>query len=225
MGSLGFEEMIAIAIIAILVYGRDLPGAARKLAAFYSKLRRQLNDIKDEIQRQIPAEELSLESKAPSYPVEPTEPPSTPTGLEVNSDHTQAYVTWYAPSNAESYVLRRGTTAGGPRETLVTGLTDCSYSDANLTDGQTYYYVVAAVNKLGESPDSEEVSTTIHAKPYSEEVPQGEPAPAGPVPVAPGGNGSAPVPAAEVPSNGSTHEPAAPAENSAAAPEAAPPAP
>lgn len=220
MGSLGFEEMIAIAIIAILVYGRDLPGAARKLAGFYSKLRRQLNDIKDEIQRQIPAEDMSLEPKTPSYPAEPTEPPSTPTGLYVSTDHTQAYVTWYAPANAESYVLRRGTAPGGPRETIVTGLMDCSYSDANLSDGQSYTYVVAAVNKLGESPESEEVSVTIHAQPSSPEVPEVAPTPAGPVPATTGGNGSA-----EAPANGSAHEPAAPAEKPAAAPEAAPPAP
>jgi sec-independent protein translocase protein TatA len=58
MGSLGFEEMIVIAVVAIILYGRDLPSVARKVGRWYSNLRRQLGDIKDELKRHIPDEEI-----------------------------------------------------------------------------------------------------------------------------------------------------------------------
>ena len=53
MGDIGFSELIAIVIIAILIYGKDLPQAARKMANLYTKFRRQLTDIKDELRRQF----------------------------------------------------------------------------------------------------------------------------------------------------------------------------
>ena len=63
MGDIGFSELVAIVIIAILIYGKDLPQAARKLANLYTKFRRQMTDIKDELRRQIPDEEIkSFES-------------------------------------------------------------------------------------------------------------------------------------------------------------------
>jgi sec-independent protein translocase protein TatA len=79
MGSLGFEEMIVIAIVAIILYGRDLPSVARKVGRWYSNLRRQLGDIKDELKRHIPDEEIEEIKSAAENPVKAfTETAATP---------------------------------------------------------------------------------------------------------------------------------------------------
>jgi Sec-independent protein translocase protein TatA len=85
MGSFGFEEMLVVAIVAIVIYGRDLPQTARKVGRWYGKLKRQLSDMKDEIVRQIPDEPEEDEFRAPpggSAPDPPGHlPPSPSAGL------------------------------------------------------------------------------------------------------------------------------------------------
>jgi len=84
MGSIGFDEMLVVVVVAILVYGRDLPSVARKIGRWYSKLKRQLGDMKDDIIRQIPDEDGD-EYKAPPSSSEPDPPghdaPSPSAGL------------------------------------------------------------------------------------------------------------------------------------------------
>ena len=50
MFGLGIFEMSAIAVVAVLIYGADLPSAARKLGGRYAELRRNLNDIQRQFQ-------------------------------------------------------------------------------------------------------------------------------------------------------------------------------
>lgn len=45
--------------------------------------------------------------------------------------------------------------------TWATSLTDVTYTDANVTAGIKYYYVVTAVNAVGESIGSNEASATL----------------------------------------------------------------
>lgn len=54
MGSIGFDELLLIFVVAILVYGKDLPKMARKVGRWYSAVKRQISDIQSEIARQIP---------------------------------------------------------------------------------------------------------------------------------------------------------------------------
>jgi hypothetical protein len=69
---------------------------------------------------------------------------------------------WSAPaSNGGSpitgYNIYRGTVAGG--ETLLTSLGNVTtFKDTSTTRGQTYYYIVKAVNAVGESPASNEAN-------------------------------------------------------------------
>ena len=58
MEGFSFSEIVLIIIIAIIIYGKDLPQAARKLATIYSKFKRQLSDVREEIARQIPMDEI-----------------------------------------------------------------------------------------------------------------------------------------------------------------------
>jgi Tat protein translocase TatB subunit len=85
MGSFGFEEMLVVAIVAIVIYGRDLPQMARKVGRWYGKFKRQISDMKDEIVRQIPEVPDEDEYRAPpggSAPDPPGhQPPSPSPGL------------------------------------------------------------------------------------------------------------------------------------------------
>jgi hypothetical protein len=71
----------------------------------------------------------------------------------------QVQLHWPAVANATSYTVKRGL-APGQESVLATGLTATSFADGATTKAQRYYYVVAAVNALGESLASYEVSVT-----------------------------------------------------------------
>ena len=76
MGSIGFGEMLLVLVVAILVYGKDLPRIARKVGRWYANLKRQMTDIKDEIVRQIPDEEELTTPAPPEPPPTPAPPPA-----------------------------------------------------------------------------------------------------------------------------------------------------
>jgi autotransporter-associated beta strand protein len=54
--------------------------------------------------------------------------------------------------------VKRSLQAGGPYETIASGLTATNFTNSGLSSGTTYYYVVAATNATASSADSEEVS-------------------------------------------------------------------
>ena len=102
-------------------------------------------------------------------------PPSTPTGLTATAGNQQVALTWNASSGATSYNVGRATTTGGPY-TTISSPTTTSYTDSNVTNGTTYYYVVSATNSAGTSANSSQVSATPVAPPA---VPTGLTATAG----------------------------------------------
>ena len=91
-------------------------------------------------------------------------PLSAPQGLTASAGDIQVRLNWQAPASnggspITSYKIYRGTTSGG--ETLVTTIGNVlTYTDSGVTNGQTYYYQISAVNAIGEGPRSGEVSTT-----------------------------------------------------------------
>jgi fibronectin type 3 domain-containing protein len=91
--------------------------------------------------------------------------PSSPT-LTAVSGNGQATLTWTSSAGATSYNVYEGTTAGGESTTaLATGVTGTSYVVTGLTNGSSYYFEVAAVNSIGSSANSNEVSATPAAPP------------------------------------------------------------
>jgi len=86
--------------------------------------------------------------------------PAAPTGLTATAGNAQVSLAWNASTGATSYNVKRATTSGGAYTTIVTGVTTTSYADTGVTNGTTYYYVVAAVNASGESPNSAQASAT-----------------------------------------------------------------
>lgn len=89
--------------------------------------------------------------------------PLTPMSLAATpASTTQVDLTWWTTPGAESYVVKRATSAGGPYATIATGVTGTSYSDTSLDELETYYYVVLAVNEHGESQlGAESAATTL----------------------------------------------------------------
>lgn len=86
--------------------------------------------------------------------------PSQPTDLSAIAGDAKVDLSWTAVDSATSYNVQRATTAGGPYETITSNITEATYNDTGLTNGTTYYYVVTAVNTLGESSPSNEASAT-----------------------------------------------------------------
>ncbi len=94
--------------------------------------------------------------------------PSAPLNLQATAGNGYVKLTWEPPSNnggssITNYKIYRGTSSGGESYLTEVGGTTLSYEDSGLTNGQTYYYYVTAVNSVGESAKSNEVSATPQA--------------------------------------------------------------
>jgi hypothetical protein len=77
--------------------------------------------------------------------------PVVPSGLTAIGTNLQVNLSWTSASGATSYNVKRSTVMGGSYSTVATGVASTSYTDTNLTALTTYYYVVSAVNAVGES--------------------------------------------------------------------------
>ena len=84
-------------------------------------------------------------------------PPLAPAGLAAVAGFRQATLSWNASAGATNYNVERGVTSGGPY-TLVGNTSSTGYTDTNLINGASYFYVVSAVNAWGEGANSTEVS-------------------------------------------------------------------
>ena len=75
------------------------------------------------------------------------------------------FLNWTASPGATNYTLKRSWSAGGPFYpfTPQTAITGTRYTDTGVVNGQTYYYIVDAVNDYGVSRDSNVASATPSA--------------------------------------------------------------
>ncbi len=88
-----------------------------------------------------------------------TPAPLAPANLTAVGGNASVSLTWTPSTGANSYVVFRGTSAGGESTAAIaSGVVAASYADNGLTNGTTYYYRVAAVNIAGTSPLSNETS-------------------------------------------------------------------
>ena len=92
--------------------------------------------------------------------------PSPPQNLQATTGNTQVALSWNPPTNnggstITGYNVYSGTTAGGESTTpIATEITSTTYNNTGLTNGQTYFYTVKAVNSVGTSSSSKEASAT-----------------------------------------------------------------
>ncbi|MBW8864369.1 MAG: hypothetical protein JF609_05485 [Verrucomicrobia bacterium] len=88
----------------------------------------------------------------------PKGPPPVPTGLTATGGiNAQVPLSWNASYGATNYNLKRSTTSGGPYTTIVS-LNATNYTDHDVTNSVTYYYVVTSVGTNGESAVSVQAS-------------------------------------------------------------------
>ncbi|MGE5360101.1 MAG: CARDB domain-containing protein [Bacteroidales bacterium] len=90
-------------------------------------------------------------------------PPEVPIGLTAAPGNGQVALAWM-PTSASRYNVKRGLAAGGPYTTIGSP-NATAYVDRAVSNDVTYYYVVSAVNLLGESANSAEVSATPRIPP------------------------------------------------------------
>ena len=88
-----------------------------------------------------------------------TTPIGAPTGVVALPGNTQVTLTWTPDTGATSYVIQRGAATGGPYTTVGTSA-GAAYTDNNLVNGTTYYYVVSGSNASGVGVASAEVNAT-----------------------------------------------------------------
>jgi len=90
-------------------------------------------------------------------------PPSTPTNLVAVAGEGQIGLSWSSAQGAVTYRLKRGTNPGGPY-TPIASLSGTSYTDNSVLNNITYYYVVSALNTLGEGNNSAQASAVTRAR-------------------------------------------------------------
>ena len=100
-----------------------------------------------------------------NYLLGPGAVPAPPTGLSAVPGNQSVTLTWTnAPLTPTTWSVKRSTNNGGPYFTIATNLTAGVqagvFMDVNLGNYTTYYYVITAVNGLGESHNSAQVSAT-----------------------------------------------------------------
>lgn len=62
MFDIGFSELILIGVVALLVLGPDrLPGAARVAGLWLGRIKRSFNNIKEDVERELGADEIRRE--------------------------------------------------------------------------------------------------------------------------------------------------------------------
>ncbi|MFX1512166.1 MAG: fibronectin type III domain-containing protein [Promethearchaeota archaeon] len=90
--------------------------------------------------------------------------PSPPQNLLATPSDGKITLTWEIPSSEGSapitgYNVYRSAESGG-LYTLLTDTTELSYVDTDVSNGNEYFYVVTAINNIGESDYSNEISAT-----------------------------------------------------------------
>jgi hypothetical protein len=84
-------------------------------------------------------------------------PPGIPANLTASATNLLINLKWFPAANAASYNLKRSITNGGPYA-IIANVPATNYTDAAVSPGVTYYYVVTATNSAGASADSIQAS-------------------------------------------------------------------
>jgi fibronectin type 3 domain-containing protein len=103
--------------------------------------------------------ESANSSQVNATPAVPATPPAAPTGLQATGGNAQVSLTWTATAGATSYHVKRSTTSGSGYAQIAAP-TAANYTDTTVTNGIAYYYVVSALNAVGESANSAQATAT-----------------------------------------------------------------
>lgn len=90
--------------------------------------------------------------------------PTAPTSVTAANISTGVRLVWDMVDNAPNYRVKRSTTNGGPYTTIATtgiAAVGSNYIDTSAVPGTVYYYVITAINGSKESPNSQQVTTSM----------------------------------------------------------------
>ena len=90
-------------------------------------------------------------------------PPPSPANLSLVGGNNQVSASWSAAASAIGYNVKRATSADGPFMTIA-NVTTNSYKDSTAENCTTYYYVVSAINSIGEGVNSSVESLSFAKK-------------------------------------------------------------
>jgi hypothetical protein len=83
------------------------------------------------------------------------------TNLTASVTSSSVYLSWEEALGAKTYVVQRSLVSGGPYTLLQNDLTSPNCLDTDISPNTSYFYIVSAINPIGETPPSQE----IHALP------------------------------------------------------------
>jgi autotransporter-associated beta strand protein len=92
-------------------------------------------------------------------PATPQGLPSAPSGLVASAGDQKIVLAWNAAPGTTGYLVKRSFTPGGPH-TTIQSVSGTGFTDLDVSNGTTYYYVVAATNEFGASTNSAEAFAT-----------------------------------------------------------------
>ena len=108
----------------------------------------------------VAAETAAGQESANSAVTSATVIPAAPTSLTATTSQSQVMLSWTGSVGATSYRVLRSTKSSGGYSIIASGVTATSFTDAGVTAGTTYYYVVQALDSTGPSAVSNQVSVT-----------------------------------------------------------------
>jgi hypothetical protein len=91
-------------------------------------------------------------------PATPEAPPSAPENLTALPANATVSLAWSPSPGVATYNVLRSIVSGGAYTSIGSGVTAASYTDATVTNGTTYYYVVQSTNVGGTSSYSNQAS-------------------------------------------------------------------
>ncbi|MCI0745278.1 MAG: fibronectin type III domain-containing protein [Verrucomicrobia subdivision 3 bacterium] len=91
-------------------------------------------------------------------------PPGAPSDLVAVSGDGRVTLNWTAGAGASGYIIKRSLSSGGPYDNIATNTTT-TYTDTDVFNDTTYYYVVSGLNLAGASANSNEAAGTPRAAP------------------------------------------------------------
>jgi fibronectin type 3 domain-containing protein len=101
-------------------------------------------------------------NSSPSNEATASLPAAVPTGLTATAGVASIALKWTAAPGAASYNVYEGPTAGAEAATpIASGITATSYTVTGLALGQTYFFKLVAVAASGNSPMSNEATSTV----------------------------------------------------------------
>jgi hypothetical protein len=87
--------------------------------------------------------------------------PAAPKIFFFQNDNGKVWLSWTQPDHAATYAVKRANAVGGQYVVIAKDLVDpADFCDTTGVKGNTYNYVVSAVNSAGESPNSDPVRIT-----------------------------------------------------------------